>query len=299
MILPTGKLPGHVQRYIVLSRRLFSFFNQLLRRNPPVDSVDFESNMALRGKRPGLLLVGHGTRDARGVSEFLSLADQVAGRLPNVLVRPGFLELAVPSIRDAVEDIGSGDVDVMVVVPALLFAAGHAKRDIPRAVDDALGQLQLPCVQAQHFGTHEQLIALSHRRFLDATSHLPSIPDDLTMLLLIGRGSRDEDAKAEMLEVSRLRQQLSGVRHVTTSFFAMSDPGLEVTIADLQQRPFRRIVVQPHLLFYGQIMAQIADMVTAANLQSSDQEWVGCEHLGPSSGLAQVVVNRFMQALTL
>ena len=86
-----------------------------------MENVVRESNMARRGQRLGLLLVGHGTRDARGVSEFLSLADQVAGRLPNVFVRPGFLELAEPTIRDAVEAITSRGVDAIVVVPALIF----------------------------------------------------------------------------------------------------------------------------------------------------------------------------------
>ena len=264
-----------------------------------MENVVRKSHMARRGKRLGLLLVGHGTRDAGGVSEFLALADQVAGRLPNVLVRPGFLELAEPSIRDAVEAITSRNVDAIVVVPALLFAAGHAKRDIPCAIDEALaGGREVPYVQAQHLGTHEQLIALSHRRFQKATSHLAPIPDDETMLLLIGRGSRDKDANAEMLEFSKLRQRRCGSRHVTTTFFAMAAPSFEVTIQDLQQRPFRRIVVQPHLLFSGQIMAQIVAMVGQANRRTSDQVWIICEHLGPSSWLAGVVVDRFMQALT-
>ena len=147
-----------------------------------MENVVRESNMARRGQRLGLLLVGHGTRDARGVSEFLSLADQVAGRLPNVFVRPGFLELAEPTIRDAVEAITSRGVDAIVVVPALLFAAGHAKRDIPQAMDELLaGGREIPHVQAQHLGTHEHLIALSRRRFQEATSDLAPIPDDETM----------------------------------------------------------------------------------------------------------------------
>jgi sirohydrochlorin ferrochelatase len=210
------------------------------------------------------------------------------------------LELSQPTIGEAVEAIASHGVDSLVVVPALLFAAGHAKRDIPCAIEEALvgRRLDVPFVQSLHFGTHEGLIQLSRQRYLEATSQLAQIPDDETMLLLIGRGSRDSDATAEMLEFSKLRQHLGSLRHVTTAFFAMAEPSFEVTLQELQQRPFRRIVVQPHLLFFGEIMAQIVDRVKVANRQKSDQQWVVCEHLGLSSWLAQVVVDRFMQALT-
>ncbi len=283
----------------MLASGLLAFPNEIVAQGSAVEKVVRESNVGLAGRRLGLLLVGHGTRDARGVSEFLALADQVAGRLPNVLVRPGFLEFSAPTVGDAVEAIASRGVDSMVVVPALLFAAGHAKRDIPRVIKEALlGRSEVPFVRAEHFGTHEQLIELSHRRYQEATSELARISDDETMLLLIGRGSRDRDANAEMLEFSKLRQHLGNLPHVTTAFFAMADPSFELTIQELQRRPFRRIVVQPHLLFFGQIMAQIVDRVNAANLQKSDQEWVVCEHLGRSSWLAQVVIDRFIQALT-
>ena len=213
-----------------------------------VENVIHQSRAALRGQRLGLLLVGHGTRDARGVGEFLTLADKVARYLPDILVRPGFLELADPTVRDGIEAIAAHGVETIVVVPALLFAAGHIKRDIPRAIDEVLCDQPVPYVQAQHLGTHERLIALSQQRYREATSHLTPIPDDETMLLLIGRGSQDGYANAEMLEFSELRQHQDGLRHVTTTFFAMAEPSFEVTIQELQQRPFRRIVVQPHLL---------------------------------------------------
>lgn len=249
-------------------------------------------------QRPGLLLVGHGTRDARGVAEFLAVAELVDQRLPGVLVRPCFLELAEPSIDATITEMMSGEIDVLVVVPVLLFAAGHAKQDIPRAIEASLrGHEEIPYIQAPHLGTHAQMIALSASRYQQATSQLAPVAADETMLLLVGRGSRDRAATAEMREFSQLRQHLGALPHVAIAFFAMAEPGLEATMRELRQQPFRRIVVQPHLLFQGQILDQIADLVREADRQTPDQGWVVCEHLGPSACLADALVDRFLEAL--
>jgi len=46
-------------------------------------------------------------------------------------------------------------------------------------------------------------------------------------------------------------------------------------------------------------MAQIVARIGQANRETFDQEWLRSEHLGPSSWIARVVVDRFMQALAL
>jgi len=243
---------------------------------------------------PGLLMVGHGTRDPRGVGELITLVERIAERLPSVAVRPAFLELAEPTISASLADLLSHGVRSLVVSPVLLFAAGHAKEDIPRAIDAAMREdAKIPFVQTAHLGLHEQLVLLSSERFREATAELAVIPADETLLLLVGRGSRDSGATSEMIEFSRCRQRYDGLSHVTTSFFAMAEPRLESAIKALQNRPFRRIVVQPHLLFHGQILDRIAAAVHDANRQSVRQEWILCEHLGPSARLAQVFVERY------
>ncbi|MEE3220587.1 MAG: CbiX/SirB N-terminal domain-containing protein, partial [Planctomycetota bacterium] len=79
----------------------------------------------------GLLLVGHGTRSSRGRDELLTTANAVGSRM-EIVVEPAFLELTEPTIDDAVTRLADRGVRRMTVMPLLLFAAGHAKRDIPR-----------------------------------------------------------------------------------------------------------------------------------------------------------------------
>jgi sirohydrochlorin ferrochelatase len=196
-------------------------------------------------------------------------------------------------------------VDSLVVAPVLLFAAGHAKQDIPQAVDRAIKQCPRTrlrhgnsFVLAPHLGTHGKIIDLSAQKYQQAIGQLAEVPAEETVLVLVGRGSRDRGATAEMLEFSRLRQRRCGLSDVRTAFYAMAQPNLGDSLQRLQTKAFRRIVVQPHLLFSGQILDQIVALVLDAKEKASRQEWVICNHLGPSPEIADVLVERFMQALT-
>ena len=85
----------------------------------------------------GLLLVGHGTRSRQGEGEFLEVAEQVSRRLTGVCVEPACLELTELTIPQGVSRLVERGARQIVVVPLLLFAAGHAKRDIPAAAEAA------------------------------------------------------------------------------------------------------------------------------------------------------------------
>src|SRR5262245_61355286 len=122
----------------------------------------------------GLLLVGHGTRSRRGIDEFHQLAEQVARQAAPLAVEPAFLEMCQPTIRDGLQRLFERGARHVMVSPLLLFAAGHAKRDIPRAVSDALAELcvtdQVTTAMAGHLGCHPAILELSARRFRESQS---------------------------------------------------------------------------------------------------------------------------------
>src|SRR3954463_14632376 len=119
----------------------------------------------------GLLLVGHGTRSDVGTRQFLALANALAQGLAPLPIAPAFLEMREPDIDAAVGRLLDHGITRLVTVPLLLFAAGHAKRDIPRQVSAALarrGQSHIEQVQAAHLGCHPALIELSRLRMDEA-----------------------------------------------------------------------------------------------------------------------------------
>ena len=82
----------------------------------------------------GVLVVGHGTADPIGAAETADVAAAVAGLLPDMPVELGFLEVIGPTIADAVTRLAARGCRDVIAAPLLLFAAGHAKRDVPEAV---------------------------------------------------------------------------------------------------------------------------------------------------------------------
>src|SRR6185503_1201937 len=95
---------------------------------------------ALRGPRgmtAPLLLVGHGTVDAVGVAEFGAFTRRLGRRLSDVGVDVdgGFIELSSPTVHEAWAALAARGHRTMAAVPLVLVAAGHAKGDIPAALE--------------------------------------------------------------------------------------------------------------------------------------------------------------------
>ncbi len=82
-------------------------------------------------KKIGVMICGHGSRDVNAVREFEAVARGLRERLPQYDVESGFLEFASPIIREGLDKLRERNNDLVLAVPGMLMAAGHAKNDIP------------------------------------------------------------------------------------------------------------------------------------------------------------------------
>jgi len=238
----------------------------------------------------GLLLVGHGTRDSRGQAEFQTAAEQLSRLSAPIPVEPCFLELCGPTIAEGVDNLVRRGVTRMTVSPLLLFAAGHALRDIPRAVQEATDRYEGVCWNmAGHLGCHRRILELLEVRLAAALAGQETIEPAESLLLMVGRGSGEPSATEQMLRLTRLHQEQSSqfVGQAKTCFLAMAQPDVNTVLAEAESWPFRRIVVQPHLLFYGQLLERLRERVQQAAERLPHQQWIVAGHLGPHPLLAQ------------
>lgn len=242
--------------------------------------------------QPAILLVGHGTKDPRGQSEFLELADLLAARLPARTVRACFLELAEPSIGSQIAELAAQSAQPLTVVPLLLFAAGHAKEDIPQAVAQALRPFAPRRVRlSEPLGDHPKVVELSAMRYGQAVASRKPISAEDTALLLVGRGSSDAQTSENLAKIAAARNTTAEVAEIRQAFLAVTPPRFEQAVDELAATPYRRVVIQPHLLFSGKLTQRIADR--AAHLQeNSDREWVVAPPLGPHSLLVEALQER-------
>ncbi len=160
----------------------------------------------------GLLLVGHGTRDPAGQAEFWQLVETIRGQNPDWLVEGSLLELAAPTIATGLASLAQRGARVIRAVPLVLFAAGHARQDIPRALAAAaLDHPHVEVEQAPHLGCQDWIVELSEWRFHEAAGDQNLGPPGDTLLLLVGRGSSDAEATREMHEFAQCRAAPAGV----------------------------------------------------------------------------------------
>jgi sirohydrochlorin ferrochelatase len=72
-------------------------------------------------------------------------------------------------------------------------------------------------------------------------------------------------------------------------FLAMAAPSLDDALSRAAQLPYRRVVVQPHLLFEGELSERVRKATQSAAHRSADQEWIVAECLGPHHLLAAAI----------
>jgi len=245
----------------------------------------------------GMLLVGHGTREPRGIAEFHQAAAMIAELLPEVTVAPAFLELATPTVADAAATLARQGVHDVLVVPLLLFAAGHVKEDIPREIGQAATSWpQLSFHFADALGCHEKILKASVERYRQACGADTCPAPNETCLILVGRGSSDAEAIDHMHRLAALRRVQTPVAQLLTAFLAVERPSLPEALKQAAASPCPSIVLQPHLLFHGQLLETLRSEIAAARVKWPGKEWLLVEHLGPCPLVAEAAVERFRQA---
>ena len=195
-----------------------------------------------------LLIVGHGTRDADGAEDFRSFVDRVRSRSTEA-VDGGFIELSAPPVGEAVGRLVAAGHHRLAAVPLVLVAAGHAKGDIPGSLNrERLRHPGLSFAYGRPLGVHPTILALLEAR-LDTV--LPREERADAAVLLVGRGSTDPDANAEVYRAARLLWEGRGIGIVEPAFVSLAQPSVAEGLERCRRLGAKRIIVLPYFLFRG------------------------------------------------
>jgi sirohydrochlorin cobaltochelatase len=245
-----------------------------------------------------LLIAGHGSRDESGVDEFQAFAEAWQALRPDRLQASGFLEFARPTIGEAIDALVDRGARRITVVPAMLMAAGHVKNDVPSEIQE--GRLRHPAIafaMARPLDIHPALLELCQLRYRDALAGRPEVPDARTLLLLVGRGTSDPDANANIARVSRFLWESYGVGWATVAFSGVASPRVDEALGLCRRLGFDRIVVQPYFLFDGILLKRIYDASDAHARADPTVEIVAVPHLGLHPLLLQAFEDRAHEAI--
>jgi sirohydrochlorin cobaltochelatase len=212
---------------------------------------------------PAICLAGHGSRDAEGTQEFLRLVDLFRSHDPGRIVECGFLEFARPVIAEGIDRCVQRGARTVAVLPGMLMAAGHAKNDIPSEIHEA--RRRYPHIHfhyGRHLHLHAKIIELCRIRLEEAEGasrerQRPEIHRKDTLLLVVGRGSSDPDANADVCKLARLLGEGMGYGWSAACYIGVTTPLLPEALERCRRTGFARVLVFPFFLFTGVLEKRI------------------------------------------
>ncbi|MFI8709795.1 sirohydrochlorin chelatase [Bacillus sp. NPDC077411] len=198
----------------------------------------------------GIVYIGHGSRLQAGNEQFIHFVQSVIKERSENIQKIGFLELTIPTVQDAIiEAILDGATEILLV-PVLLFAAAHYKRDVPFEIEQM--KKRYPHITfsiVPPFSTHPLMVELVIKRIREAR------PIQDSEILIVGRGSSDPQPIYELQQIgSAIEQKLC--MPVSCSFLTKGTPSFTERLDGLASSA-QHVYVMPYLLFTGLLLRKI------------------------------------------
>jgi sirohydrochlorin cobaltochelatase len=209
--------------------------------------------------KSGVMLCGHGSRDAEAIAEFENFAARLRPLLDGTELATGYLEFARPTIRDGLAALAARGAGRILAVPGMLFAASHVKNDLPWELNSfaaANGAIELRF--GRELAIEPKLLDAARDR-IDAAERAGAraVPRADTLLLVVGRGTNDPDANSNIAKLARMLGEGMGFGWAEAAFSGVAAPLVEPALRRLVPMGFSRIVVFPYFLFTGVLVKRI------------------------------------------
>lgn len=262
-----------------------------------------------RRDEPSVLLIGHGTRSAAGQSELRRLCEAIASARPELAVESGYLELMGPGVDEAAARLVARGARQVIALPLVLLGAGHLKDDGPAALDRARrAHPEVAFSYARDLGVHPLALGAVEARCQEAAPE-PGPPD---AVVVVGRGSTDPDANANLAKVARLLADGRGLTTVPATapdgvaapvlglvepaFVSLARPGVAEALERCHLLGARRITVVPYFLCTGRLVVRLGDQARAWAADHPDTEVRVGEHIGIDERIITLVWSRYDEA---
>jgi sirohydrochlorin cobaltochelatase len=252
------------------------------------------------------MICGHGSRNRFAVAEFAQLAEGLRERLQPLPVAHGYLEFARPILREGLERLREQGVQHILALPAMLFAAGHAKNDIPSVLNAYAAETGLTVEYGRELGVDLGMIQAAGARIRSCLEEADSrewaagrTPPPLhdTLLVVVGRGSSDPDANSNVSKVTRMLVEGFGFGWGETLYSGVTFPLVEPGLRQVMKLGYKRIVVFPYFLFSGVLVSRIAQHSALVAADHPDVEVLQAAYLGDHPQVLHTFEERLLEVL--
>ena len=250
-------------------------------------------------RKQGIMICGHGSRSKDAEREFSLLATGLKKRFPETPVEYGFLEYSAPNIHMGLDALRNANVESIIAVPGMLFAATHTKKDIPSVLttyQEKYPELQVK--YARELGLHPQMIYAFKMRILESLGLSHVHDGDLydTMLVVVGRGTSDTYANAEVAKLTRIVTEDLGFGWSETVYSGVTFPSIGHGLSTIARLGYKKIVVAPYFLFAGRLIDRIYNYVDLVAKEYPQINFHKAHYLADQDHVIDTFVERIEEA---
>lgn len=247
----------------------------------------------------GVMMCGHGSRDQGAVDQFGAVAMQLRDRLTQYEVDYGYLEFATPIIRNGLDNLREKGIKRVLAIPGMLFAAGHAKNDIPSVLNTYQAQNDgIEIIYGRELGIDLKMIKAAGERIEEAIKEAGDhISRHDTMLVVVGRGASDPDANSNVAKVMRMLWEGLGMGWGETAYSGVTFPLVEPALEHAAKLGYKRIIVFPYFLFTGILVQRIYDYTDKVAAEHPDIEFVKAGYLNDHPLVLETFMDRVDEIL--
>ncbi|MGB1011490.1 MAG: sirohydrochlorin chelatase [Thiolinea sp.] len=253
-------------------------------------------------KKTGIMICGHGSRSKPAGEEFGLLSAGLKRRYPDIPIEHGFLEYSAPNIHMGLDRLLEQGVEEIYAVPGMLFAATHAKNDIPSVLTTYQEKHPgLTIHYGRELGLHPSMVMAFETRILEALGmseppHHGELYD--TMLVVVGRGTSDTWANAEAAKLSRIVAEDLGFGWTETVYSGVTFPSVGRGLEMALKLGYKRVVVAPYFLFTGRLIDRIYDYVDVVAAKHPEVEFLKAHYLKDQEHVLETFMARVKECET-
>lgn len=252
--------------------------------------------------KTGVMICGHGSRSQAAVDEFAVLAEKLPALLPSDwMVDYGYLEFANPVIRDGLDRLRDAGCERILAVPGMLFAAMHAKNDIPTVLNTYADNHDIKVSYGRELGVDPKMIAAAADRIQTAVDQANdehgALPLSETCLVVIGRGASDPDANANVSKIARLLHEGMGFGWCEVGYSGVTFPLVEPCLQHVAKLGYKRILVFPYFLFTGILIDRIYGFTDQVAAEHADIQFVKAGYLNDHPKVLATFAERVIEQM--
>ena len=258
-----------------------------------MDNLDSKLN-----NKVAILICGHGSRNKLAISEFQELTRLIQKRYPNILVEHGFLEFAKPSLIDALDKLKETSIKTVIAIPAMLFAAGHVKNDIPSLLMNYASKSDIEIIYGRELGINNLMISAACERVKDVFRENAALKPEESLLVVVGRGSSDPDANSNVSKITRMIVEGIGLGWGETVFSGVTFPLVEPGLKNVVRLGFKNIIIFPYFLFSGVLVTRIKRQSDLVAINNPNISFIHAKYLSSQTYVVDTFVERIEEIFT-